>query len=478
MLKKLSELEKTARLLEPSALERQDLVTRTMDYAHDFLERVYTDHAFLPDSGQKKIFEAEFPENPTPYADLLNLIGKEVDTPGLNPASPGHLAYIPGGGLVHSAFGDFLADIANRYAGIHFASPGAVEMENMLCKWMCNMVGYGEGSGGTLTSGGSIANLAAIVTARDAMGIRSRDIDQSVIYMTAQVHHCVDKAIRIAGLGEAIVRHVPMDERFRMNVEALDAQIKQDKAAGLRPWLVVASTGTTDTGAVDPMDRIADVCEAHHLWLHADAAYGGFFLLCEEGQAVIKGLERTNSVEVDPHKGLFLPYGTGAVLVRDQRKLAASHYYQANYMQDAYRAPAAISPADISPELTRHFRGLRLWIPLKVHGMAPFRAALAEKIWLCRYFYEQIQLIPGMEVGPAPELSVCIYRYRPQNGDINAFNDALVQSIHNDGRVFLSSTRLNGDIWIRLAVLSFRTHLNTIELALQMLKENILKLED
>ena len=164
------------------------------------------------------------------------------------------------------------------------------------------------------------------MAARDAKGIRSRDIENSVIYLTAQVHHCVHKAIRIAGLADAHIRTVALDAHFRMDVRDLAAQVAADKAAGLRPWLVVASTATTDTGAVDPADQIADICAANDLWLHIDAAYGGFFLLTEEGKKIIRGIERSDSVVMDPHKGLFLPYGTDAVIIKNGEHLFNSHY--------------------------------------------------------------------------------------------------------------------------------------------------------
>lgn len=474
MLDKIRELEAQSWQLDPDAAQRASATRSTLAYAEDFLSTIHTSRAFIetPDKGSG-ILQSPIAEEAMPLEEALTLVAAHVDLPGLNPASGGHLGYIPGGGLYLSALGDFLADVSNRYAGVFFGSPGAVRMEHLLVRWMADMVGYPATAAGTLLSGGSIANLACIVTARDAMGIRSRDIEQSVIYLTSQVHHCVTKAFRLAGLAEAIVRHVPMDAHFRMDVDALAGLVAADKAAGLKPFLVVASTGTTDTGAVDPADRIADVCAAEGLWLHIDAAYGGFFLLTEEGRAVIKGLERSDSIVVDPHKGLFLPYGTGVAIVKQGRQLAESHQYTASYLQDALHHQEEMSPADISPELTRHFRGMRLWLPLKVHGLAAFRACIAEKIWLARYFWERLGEWEGMERGPFPDLSVVLYRYIPQTGDADAFNEALVKRVHADGRVFLSSTRVNGNVYLRLACLSFRTHLSTIETCLAMLREHV-----
>ncbi len=232
--------------------------------------------------------------------------------------------------------------------------------------------------------------------------------------------------------------------------------------------MVIASAGTTDVGAVDPLDAIADICQAFDIWFHVDGAYGGFFILLEETQALFKGIERSDSLVIDPHKGLFLPYGTGAVLLRDGKKLFDSQHMQAGYLQDAYSDTEELSPADLSPELTKHFRGLRLWLPLQLYGIAPFKACLAEKLWLTRYFYEEIGRL-GFERGPYPQLSVMTYRYIPRSGDANAFNAWLIDQVKADGQVFLSSTTIDGVFYLRLALLSFRTHLSTIRYCLDLL---------
>jgi aromatic-L-amino-acid decarboxylase len=187
-------------------------------------------------------------------------------------------------------------------------------------------------------------------------------------------------------------------------------------------------------------------------------------------------MERSDSIVMDPHKGLFLPYGTGAALVRDRGKLLETHYYQADYLQDALSATEEPSPADLSPELTRHFRGVRLWLPLKLVGTRPFKAALEEKMLLARYFHERIQEIDGFEVGPDPDLSIAIFRYVPPRGDVNDFNQQLMHEIQKDGHIGLSSTTMNGTFVIRLAVLSFRTHLADIDEAIEVLQDKVRQL--
>ena len=473
----LRELEALARQLEPSAEQRAAWNGAVQAYADEFIDALPGGMAFQPDEEQGRLLQdLSFEEEPRELGQLLQILRKEVDRPGINPASGGHLGYIPGGGVFPTALGDYLAAVTNRYAGIFFANPGAVRIENSLIHWMCRMVGYPETALGNLASGGSIANLIAITTARDAKGIRPRVVEKAVVYLTEQVHHCVQKALRIAGLEEAIIRYVPMDGRYRMDAGALRRQVAADQSAGLRPFLVVGSAGTTDTGSIDPLADIADIAGQHDLWFHVDAAYGGFFALLDELRPAFRGMERSDSLAIDPHKGLFLSYGLGAVLIKDVQAQLRSHYYRANYMQDSVIDTDELNPADLSPELTKHFRGLRMWMALQLFGLTPFRAALQEKRELALYFHEEVQKL-GFEVGPSPELSVAIYRYVPLAGDPDDFNRRLVARVQRDGRVFVSSTLIQGRFWIRLAVLSFRTHLEHIDWLLEVLEAGVRELE-
>lgn len=473
MRDQILQLEKISRQLEPSSAKREEIRKHVVEYAEDFLNRIEKINAFNEiNDGDSGLLSFPVSEEPYDIELILSLLKNHVDTPGLNPASGGHLGYIPGGGIYYSALGDYLADVFNRYAGIYFAGPGAVRMENMLIRWISEVMGYPSDAAGNLTSGGSIANLIGIVCARDASGIKSRDYDTSVIYLTKQVHHSVDKSIRIAGLKECVIRYVPMDERYRMNAESLEAMIMTDKKNRLVPFLVIASAGTTDVGAIDPLEEIGTIAKKHELWYHIDAAYGGFFNLTKEGKQKLKGIELSDSLVVDPHKGMFLPYGTGVVLVKDKSVLQQSHFYQANYMQDAVNVSEELSPADLSPELTKHFRGLRFWLPLLLHGIKPFRACLEEKLMLAKYFHQEVQKL-GFEAGPEPELSVVTYRYIPKKGDPNEFNKKLVEAVQKEGRVFISSTMLDDKFILRAAILAFRTHLKTVDTLLEVLKAKV-----
>ena len=335
MLEKIKKLERLARQLDPGAEQRRALFAQAGDYAESFLEALPGTHTYTRDEGLDGFVDQPFEETPTPMPELLDFFRREVDTTGILPASGGQMGYIPGGGLYPSAVGDFLADISNRYSGVSFAGPGAARMEGALIRWMCDLAGYPSTAAGDLTSGGSLATLSALVTARDARGIGPARIAESCIYMTAQAHHCIDKALHVAGLGKLLKRAVPMDERYRLDCGALESLIEADLEQGLNPWLIVGSAGTTDTGAIDPLRQIAGLAARFGLWFHLDAAYGGFFLLCEEGREALGDLSQADSIVMDPHKGLGIPYGSGAVLIRDGKLLARSNSYFADYMQDA-----------------------------------------------------------------------------------------------------------------------------------------------
>lgn len=472
-MKDIKQLEAEARLLEPNQAEQDHLNHQMIQYASHFLNALPEKKAYQQDYDPSlEIVEYGFSEKGRPVEEVLEILNRTVDNTGINPASGKHFGYIPGGGLTPTAMGDFLGAITNRYAGMFFANPGAVRMENLILRWLCQLIGYPESAMGNLSSGGSLANLIAITTARDKMGIQGADIAHCTVYLTEHVHHCIQKALRIAGMREVTIRYIPIDDRFRMKADVLQKQLEMDVQEGYRPFLLVGSAGTTNTGAIDPLDEMASLAEQFNLWFHVDAAYGGAFLLVDDLRTSFKGIERSDSVTLDPHKGFFLSYGTGAILVKEPDALFQSQFYSANYMQDAYEVNHDWSPSDLSPELTKHFRGLRMWLPLQLFGIRPFRAALEEKVWLTQYFYEKIQEY-GFEVGPYPQLSVLLFRFVPDGMDINAFNQELVHWLQQDGTFFFSTTTIKDQFYIRLAVLSFRTHLKEIEESIQLLQKGV-----
>lgn len=472
-------LERASRALEPGTTRRKALRNAVAAAGERFLRRIGTSKAWEEPQGTGAGVLGTLPgERGFPLEQVIATLERDVIAPGLNPASGGHLGYIPGGGIYHSSVADYLAAVTNKYASVSFVGPGAVEMENLLIRWTADLVGFGPDAGGAIHSGGSLANLSAIATARDAHGLKGADFSSAVVYLTTQAHHSVAKALDLTGLREAPRHLVPMDDGYRMRPDALERAIAEDRARGLKPWLIVAAAGTTDAGAVDPLSDMADLAHREGCWLHVDAAYGGYFLLTEHGRVALRGIEKADTVVLDPHKGLFLPYGCGILVANDAQHLFRTHGHTGHYMQDAHREARDLSPSEVSPELTKHFRALRMWFPLMVLGVKPFRAALDEKLLLARYAAARLREL-GFETGPEPDLSVVTFRWAPPGvapDRLDQLNQKIVDGVRRDGRVFISSTMLDGRFTLRLAILSFRTHLRTIDLALRVLAEQTAQL--
>ena len=457
-------LQEKARPLEPDSAERQAMGERVLGHALAFIDGIEEAPSYRPAS---EVFDRhlspEFTAAGRDIDEVLDFVGASVDRPGIATTSPRFMGYIPGGGLFQSGLGDLLAAASNKYAGFAPAGPGAVRIENACVDFLKQAVGYPAEAGGTLTSGGSLANLTAVVVAREAHG------GEGAVYSTRYAHHCVDKALKIAGCGRWPHRKVATDEMTRLRPGALREALARDVADGVRPWLIVASAGTIDVGAVDPLEEIAAIARDYGAWLHIDGAYGGLFALCDEGRARLDGLALGDSIALDPHKTMFLPYGTGAVLIRAGALLTKAFSHDADYIQPFGEDEVGPSPANQSIELTRHFRAMRLWLPLQLAGVDAFKAAQTEKLALARYLHARLGEIEAIDPGPTPELSVVAFRHR--HGDNSS--EKLLDHLQQAGRVMLSGTRVEGSFRLRAAILCFRTHVQHVDMAVDAIREAV-----
>jgi aromatic-L-amino-acid decarboxylase len=478
--------------LEPARAQQEAWLAALSRFVLDHLEGLETAPAAGPIGAQAAAIAEEVSrpigEHPLPGGidEVIRLLDRAASA-SLTAPGPGYLAYIPGGGLYGAALADFVADALNRYTGMATPAPALFRLEEDVLRWLCQAFGYGPEARGLLTPGGSLATLSAVVAARHARFGDGGDLRRAIAYTSSQAHHSVVKAIRLAGIPAANVRLVDVDGDFRMRPQALAAAVDEDLARGDAPFLVAASAGTTNTGAVDPLPVIAELCAAKGLWLHVDAAYGGAFVLCQEGKRRLGGLERADSLTFDPHKGMFLPYGTGCLLVREGQKLRDAHHVSAEYLQDlaADHGPVPWSPAELGPEQSRDFRGLRLWLPLMLHGAGAFREALAEKLALAERFTTGLErLIAGglpVEIVARPQLSLVAFRARRRENealpDWNRRNAAFLAAINGRQRVHLSSTLLpvtdGAAFTLRVCVLSFRTHARHIDRCLEDLAASV-----
>jgi len=432
-----------------------------------------TDGAAAADVEQASLPIPEQPQRD--FDDLLRHVLRAGEL-SMNTAGPGYLAYVPGGGLPLAGVADLVADWMNRYTGVAAASPALCRLEADVLSWLAAEFGYAPRARGLLTTGGSMANFSAVVTARHAKLGDAGDYRDAMAYASAQAHHSVAKSVSLAGIPARNLVSVRTDPRLRLRPEALEQAVQRDRDAGRRPFLLVSSAGTTNTGAIDPLDALSDVCRAKGLWHHVDGAYGGAFALCETGRARLRGIARADSITFDPHKGMFLPYGTGCLLVRDGDALRAAHQADAPYLQDfggVGQLPP--SPTDYGPELSRDFRGLRVWLPLQLYGAAAFRTALEEKLALTRRLADAVGRLEVLELADDPQLTVVPFRTRRRHDEpLSAWNErttALCRAVNGRGRVYLSTTLLphpEGEVvTIRACILSFRTHADRIAMAIE-----------
>ena len=456
--------------LEPSPAAMRELTRLTT-------ERIVEHIASLPEQPSLSLdgareLAASLVEDPpakgTAPEELLELIFERATPTSFTNPGPGFMAYIPGGGLFEAALADFIAGAINRYITVWTAAPGLVQLEVNVIRWFCRMFGYPGGAGGFLASGGSLANFSAIFTARRDR-LPENFLDGS-IYVSSQVHHCVGKAAALAGFPPSALRTVAVDDDRRIDIESLERAIASDRALGRKPFLLVGSVGTTNTGAIDDLEALADIAARERLWLHLDAAYGGFFALTERGRKRMVGIERADSIALDPHKGLFLPYGTGCLLVKDAGTLKRAHTVRADYMPPMQGSEDLVDFCEISPELSRDFRGLRVWLPLKMYGLDAFRDALDEKLDLTEWIEARLRELPGIQVLGSPQLSVVAFRLAPKGvaeGRLNDLNRNFLGRINAKKRVFLTETHLDGRFVIRICILNFRTHRDRVEMCLK-----------
>lgn len=403
-------------------------------------------------------------EGPGDPLELIELARQAADV-AMETAGPRFLAYVPGGGDVLSAVGELLARGFNRYGSLSVGAPVLAAMEDGLLRWCADLFELPVGSGGLLTTGGSQAMLSMVLAARE------RHVGEALgdarIYVSDQANHCVAKNVKIAGFPARALRVLPTVDGRRLDPAALADAVARDRAAGLNPFLVVANAGSTGTGDVDPLAELGSLARKENLWFHVDACYGGFFQLTERGRERMRGIELADSISLDPHKSLFLPFGTGALLVRDTAALAAAHTADtsADYFQD-FDPGAVPDYADLGTELTRENRGLRMWLPLRTHGLAAYRAALDEKLDLAAGVHRWLAADPRFVVPHEPALSTVVFGLR--DGDDEA-NLAFLDRINASRRVFLSSTRLRGQVVVRMCVLSHRSHAEHVHEALDVI---------
>ena len=408
------------------------------------------------------------PVHGTDFESLLDVLRERVFAYHAREPHPRFLAYVPSCPTFPAVAGDWLATGFNFFAGVWPVAAGPNELEVVVLDWFRQWIGMPAGTGGLLTTGGSAANLTAVIAARHAaVGDDASRLPRLVMYTSDQAHSSVKRAGWIAGLPRDHIRAVPTDDELRLRADELARMVTADRAAGLVPFLVVASGGTTNTGAVDPLAAIADVTARERLWLHVDAAYGGFGVLTDRGRAALAGLGRADSVTLDPHKWLFVPFECGCLLVRRPRALAEVFRIYPEYLKDVESSGEEINFADYGEQLTRYSRALKVWLSVNYFGTEAIAAAIEQGMELAAYTEELVRATSGLEVLSSARFGICCFRARPDGMSdpavLDALNERILNAINSSGKFFISSTRLRGAYSLRVCIISYRTTRDDIE---------------
>lgn len=399
----------------------------------------------------QKLSVAFPPEHGREPGELLVQLEREVFPNNLHVDHPRFFAFVPGPNNFISTMADALAAGFNVFNGTWLGGSAAAALERGVVGWFCRMCGLPETAGGLFVSGGSMANLTALVAARHAL-LQDR-VERAIVYFSDQTHASVERALRVIGFSPEQMRKVPSDDNFRLPVADLRASIAEDRAEGLRPFCVIANAGTTNTGAVDPLPELADLATAEKLWLHVDGAFGAASVLSPRGKKLLAGLDRADSISLDPHKWFFQSFECGCVLVRHIALLRSAFQVRPDYLRDVHREAAEFNPCDHGVQLTRSFRALKVWLSFETFGVAAFRQAITRGFELAELAERELRARRAWQImSPAQMATVC-FRF----GDNDALQTALVDIMLRDGYAFLTSTTLKGVTCLRLCTINPRT---------------------
>lgn len=419
-----------------------------------------------------KLFSEEAPENSMPATEVLNFVLENVMKQSNVMTHPKSYAFVPGPSNYISVMSDTLATGFNIFAGGWVGSAGAAGIEITTLNWMLKLFNFPvKKGGGIFTSGGSMANLTALATARKIKC--GEDFSKGIIYLSDQAHSSNIKAINILGFKKEQVRIIPTDLEFKFYINKLKNAIARDKIEGLNPFCLIASSGTTNTGTVDPLEELADICKMENIWLHVDGAFGAAAILAKDGKKLLKGIEKADSLTVDPHKWLFQPYEIGCLLVRDHRWLKGTFTEKPVYLRDIEGNESEINFYDHGIELTRHFRALKFYMSIKTFGLKAFREAIDYNINLAERVEAELRNSDTWEIVSPATLAIINFRYNPLKENlpekkIDLINQKIATKMMASGEALLVTTILLGQVVLRMCLINPRTTLEDVKSTLTL----------
>ena len=422
-------------------------------------------------SATRKQMDALFletaPENGTDSNKVLDFVIEKVLKESTIVSHPKSYSFVPGPSNFISAMADTLATGYNIFSGGWAASPSAAELEIVTVNWLLKLFKFPvKRGGGIFTSGGSMANLTALVTARTQKC--GDDFSKAVIYMSDQTHSSNIKAIRTIGFRKDQVRIIPTDVEFKISLNKLKNAIAKDRIEGLQPFCMIATAGTTNTGTVDPLNEIAEICKQEDLWFHIDGAYGAAAILSKKGEQALKGIQKADSLTVDPHKWFFQPYEMGCLLVRNHNWLSKTFTEKPEYLRDIEGNTSEINFYDHGVQLTRRFRALKLYMSIKTYGLKSFKEAISYSINLTEKIEKFIRKSPNWEIVSPATLAVINFRFNPINKkftekELDSLNQEISKQIIESKEALLVTTILQNQVVLRMCLINPRTTFNDVK---------------
>jgi aromatic-L-amino-acid decarboxylase len=439
----------------------------------------------------EEVLREPLPQGETDAHTVIAECHKKIMTYAVKVGNPRFLGWITTAATPVGAFAEGIAGALNQSVAVS-GSAMATAVELQVLRWIKEILGYDTTAGGILVSGGSVANLLALTIARNVQGHTNikdeglKNAQNLIVYASEQVHMCIPRALNILGLGTNNMRLIPVDNNYRMDTDELQATILKDKAAGLHPIAVVATAGTVNTGSIDPLEHIAAICKDQQLWFHVDAAYGGFVALSPSYNHLIKGISHADSIAIDPHKWLFVPYEAGCLLVKNPAYMRQTFSMQTDYIHsDTTKIPSFddVDFADYGIQLSRSFRALKIWMSLKQYGTQNYGRMIEQNIHLAQYMAALIEESNDFELMFPVHLSVICFRYNPKDKQpqaaestmwetyLDQINRALIPSMRRDRRAYVSSTQLKGHFVLRACIVNHRTQKKDIRDILDIIRE-------
>lgn len=461
-------------------LSKEEMKTYGTHVVDAIVEHYHTQNSKLPVAkGSREemdsLFLEEAPENGSEPLDVLNFVLEKVMTNSTDMSHPKSYSFVPGPSNYISVMADALATGFNIFSGGWVASPAAAELEIITLQWLLKIFGFPQKKGGGIfTSGGSMANLTALTTARRIKC--GEDFSKAIIYLSDQAHSSNIKAIRVLGFKKDQIRIIPTDIEFKFSINKLKNCIAKDKLEGLYPFCLIATSGTTNTGTIDPISELAAICKKEDIWFHIDGAYGAAAILSPKGKQLLKGIEKADSLTVDPHKWFFQPYEMGCLLVRNHKHLSHTFTEKPEYLRDIEGNTSEINFYDHGIQLTRRFRALKFYMSLKTYGLKEFRNAITYNIDLAEEVEAFLRASKYWQVVFPATLAIINFRYNPiakkhSKKELDAINQYISEKVVSSRKALLVTTVLHGKTVLRMCLINPRTTLEDVKETLALCEE-------